>query len=145
MTDGLRAGQVAEQAGVNPETLRYYERRGLLAEPNRTPGGHRIYTDEAVALLRVIKRAQQLGFSLEEISDELEGTGRTRRGDRNLDFRTRVARKALDIDQQVAALVVLRDTLRAALEVGCDDLADCVAEPACPMSQSDFTLRTESL
>jgi hypothetical protein len=59
----LRAGQVAVAVGVNVETLRYYERRGLLAEPDRSPGGHRLYPAETVTVLRVIKAAQRLGFS----------------------------------------------------------------------------------
>lgn len=66
---GLRSGQLADAAGVNPQTLRYYERRGLLAEPERTLGGHRLYPSEAVTVLRAIKAAQRLGFTLEEISD----------------------------------------------------------------------------
>jgi DNA-binding transcriptional MerR regulator len=55
---------------VNSETLRYYERRGLLGEPPRTPGGYRDYPASAVDLLLFIKRAQELGFALEEV-DEL--------------------------------------------------------------------------
>jgi MerR family mercuric resistance operon transcriptional regulator len=56
---GLRTGQIAEAAGVNQQTLRYYERRGLLAEPDRSPGGHRLYPPETVTVLRVIKAAQR--------------------------------------------------------------------------------------
>ena len=54
------------------QTLRYYERRGLLAEPARSPGGHRLYPVEAVTVLRVIKAAQRLGFTLDEVADLLE-------------------------------------------------------------------------
>ena len=54
----LRAGEVAEAAGVNRETLRYYERRGLLGDPGRSPGGHRLYDERAVATLMTIKAAQ---------------------------------------------------------------------------------------
>ena len=57
---GLRTSELAERAGVNVQTLRYYERRGLLAEPDRSPGGHRLYPDDAVTTLRVIKAAQRL-------------------------------------------------------------------------------------
>jgi MerR family transcriptional regulator, mercuric resistance operon regulatory protein len=67
----LRAGRVAEAAGVNRETLRYYERRGLLPTPSRSPGGHRLYPAEAVTVLRVIKAAQRLGFTLDEVADLL--------------------------------------------------------------------------
>ncbi|MFJ9765668.1 MerR family DNA-binding transcriptional regulator [Streptomyces erythrochromogenes] len=55
-------GQVAQAAGVNIQTLRYYERRGLLAEPDRSHGGHRLYGHDAVTALRVIKASQRLGF-----------------------------------------------------------------------------------
>lgn len=60
----MRSGQVAEAAGVNIQALRYYERRGLLAEPERSDGGHRLYGEEAVTVLRVIKAAQRLGADL---------------------------------------------------------------------------------
>src|SRR4030088_2260847 len=68
----LRSGEVADAAGVNIQTLRYYERRGLLHEPERTLGGHRLYPPEAVTVLRVIKVAQRLGFTLDEVADLLE-------------------------------------------------------------------------
>ena len=54
---GVRAGEAARQAGVNAATLRYYERRGLLPEPARTPSGHRHYDEDAVRFLRAIKEA----------------------------------------------------------------------------------------
>ena len=57
MTDGLRIGDVARSAGVNVQTLRYYERRGLLKEPERRPSGYREYEPDAVRLVRFIKRA----------------------------------------------------------------------------------------
>jgi DNA-binding transcriptional MerR regulator len=58
---------LAAQAAVNPQTLRYYERRGLLSEPVRSPGGYRVYPDAAVQRVRFIRRAQQLGFALAEV------------------------------------------------------------------------------
>ncbi len=64
-------GELAEQAGVNRETLRYYERRGLLKPTRRTASGYRIYNRESAARLLFIKRAQGFGFSLEEIRDLL--------------------------------------------------------------------------
>jgi Hg(II)-responsive transcriptional regulator len=67
----LTIGQVADAAGVNAQTIRYYERRGLFAVPKRTPAGYRQYADEAVARLRFIKHAQELGFSLQEIQELL--------------------------------------------------------------------------
>jgi MerR family mercuric resistance operon transcriptional regulator len=76
----MRSGQVAHAAGLNRQALRYYERRGLLAEPDRTPGGHRLYPVQTVTILRVIKAAQRLGFSLEEVADLLETDRHPHRG-----------------------------------------------------------------
>jgi Hg(II)-responsive transcriptional regulator len=63
----VRTGQVADQAGVNIQTLRYYERRGLLREPPRQDSGYRSYGVDAVGVVRFIKRAQELGFTLSEV------------------------------------------------------------------------------
>ena len=67
MESNLTIGKVARAAGVNVETVRYYERMKLLRQPARPPGGVRRYADDAVARIRFIKRAQELGFSLAEI------------------------------------------------------------------------------
>ncbi len=72
----LSSGELAREAGVNAETLRYYERRSLLPRPARTASGHRRYDPDAVALLRLIKRAQGLGFTLAEIRELLRGLER---------------------------------------------------------------------
>lgn len=68
----MRTSELASRVGVNTETLRYYERRGLLAEPPRTSGGYRDYPPTAIGLLRFIKRAQELGFVLDEVDELLE-------------------------------------------------------------------------
>jgi DNA-binding transcriptional MerR regulator len=65
----MRIGEAAQRAGVNVETLRYYERRGLLPEPDRGIGGHREYGEETVRFVSAVKQAQALGFSLGEIED----------------------------------------------------------------------------
>ena len=67
MSSTLTIGQVAKAAGVNVETIRYYQRLAMLEEPEKPLGGVRRYADEAVARVRFIKRAQELGFSLAEI------------------------------------------------------------------------------
>ena len=64
----LTIGQLAKRAKVNLETIRYYERRGLIPEPPRSESGYRMYSRDAVARTEFIKRAQALGFSLREIS-----------------------------------------------------------------------------
>ncbi|HEX5438031.1 MAG TPA: MerR family transcriptional regulator [Gemmatimonadaceae bacterium] len=63
----LTISQVAKAADVNTETIRYYEREGLLPEPPRTPTGYRQYTEDAIRRVRFMKRAQRLGFTLAEI------------------------------------------------------------------------------
>lgn len=67
----LTISQVATAADVNVQTIRYYERRGLFPITRRTPAGYRQYTENAVARLRFIKHAQELGFSLQEIQELL--------------------------------------------------------------------------
>lgn len=129
---GLRSGELAAAAGVNPQTLRYYERRGLLAEPDRSLGGHRVYPADAVTVLRVIKAAQRLGFTLDEVAELLEATRpRARRPADGL--RSRAGAKLAEIDARLAELTAVRDTLRAALEAGCDDLLACSGSPDCPV------------
>lgn len=67
----MTIGQLAARAGVNIQTVRYYERRGLMPRPSRTRAGYRQYTPEAAHRLTFIKRAQDLGFSLQEIAELL--------------------------------------------------------------------------
>ena len=69
MTTTLTIGKLAKEAGVNIDTVRYYERRQLLLKPERTPSGYRIYQSEAITRIKFIKRAQVLGFSLDEIRE----------------------------------------------------------------------------
>jgi MerR family mercuric resistance operon transcriptional regulator len=71
MAERYTIGTLARQAGLNVETIRYYQRRGLVPEPPKPPGGIRRYAQEHVRRLRFIKQAQQLGFSLEEVAELL--------------------------------------------------------------------------
>jgi MerR family mercuric resistance operon transcriptional regulator len=123
----LRSGEVATLAGVNVQTLRYYERRGLLAAPDRSPGGHRLYPPRVVTELRLIKATQRLGFTLEEVADLL-AAGRHRHGGH-----ARLAAKLAEVEARIADLEVVRDTLRAGVAAGCEDLAACAATPSCPL------------
>jgi MerR family mercuric resistance operon transcriptional regulator len=144
VSDGLRAGQVAAAAGVNLQTLRYYERRGLLEEPDRTLGGHRVYPEEAVTLLRVIKTAQRLGFTLAEVADLLE-TGSHHHGRRpDAGLQARAAGKLAEVEQKITDLTIIRDTLREAVDAGCDDLIACAGSPCCPLPFTDLVLTTRS-
>ena len=142
----LRSGQVAVAAGVNVETLRYYERRGLLAEPDRSPGGHRLYPAETVTVLRVIKAAQRLGFTLEEVADLLEvGKHRHRpaRGSlvRDAGLQARAQAKLTEVEERIADLLTIRDNLRAALDAGCADLIACAGTDCCPIPFETITTR----
>ena len=137
---GLRSSEVATAAGVNVQTLRYYERRGLLAEPDRSPGGHRQYPAETVTVLKVIKAAQRLGFTLDEIAELLEaGRHQHRRTGTGLQARARV--KLAEVEAKIADLRVIAGTLRAATEAGCDDLMTCAAHPRCPIPFAAITDR----
>jgi len=133
MSSGLRSMQVARAAGVNPQTLRYYERRGLVAPPERTMGGHRLYPEETVTLLRVIKVAQRLGFTLEEVAGLLDA-GSHRHDHKSRDgLHARAAAKLAEIERKINDLQVTGDILRAAIDAGCDDLVVCAAQPCCPL------------
>ncbi|HET6668329.1 MAG TPA: MerR family transcriptional regulator [Intrasporangium sp.] len=126
----LRVNEVAQAAGVNRETLRYYERRGLLEQPERSPGGHRLYDDRAVQTLRIIKAAQRLGFTLEEVADLIE-VGRPRGRDSGL--QARAQEKLVEVEGRMADLETIRTNLLAALDAGCDDLHQCASSDCCPL------------
>jgi len=106
---GLKVGEVAEQAGVNLQTIHYYERRGLLPRPPRTESNYRAYPAEAVLRVRFIRRAQELGFTLKEIKEllSLRAAPRTR----GADVRERAETKVRDIDDKVRTLHAMRKAL----------------------------------
>src|SRR5690625_7963069 len=79
----LKTSELADLAGVNVHTVRYYESRGLLPKPPRTRSGYRMYGSEHVAHIRFIKRAQELGFTLEEIRSEERRVGKEWRSRRS--------------------------------------------------------------
>jgi DNA-binding transcriptional MerR regulator len=140
----LRRGQVAAAANVNIETLRYYERRGLLAEPDRSPGGHRLYPPEAVTVLHVIKAAQRLGFTLDEVGELLE-LGKHRHGRRvDAGLQQRARAKLVEVEERMSDLLTIRDNLTAAVDAGCDDLLARAAADCCPIPFEAITLHPES-
>jgi MerR family transcriptional regulator, mercuric resistance operon regulatory protein len=105
----MRTTQVARRAGVNAQTLRYYERRGLLPDPPRTAGGYRAYGPEAVRIVRFVKRAQELGFSLTEIEMLLHLADG---GPESCDAARQLAEhKVADLDTKIAALTAMRASL----------------------------------
>ena len=123
----VRAGEVARRAGVNAATLRYYERRGLLPAPARTPSGHRHYDEDAVRFLRAIKEAQAIGFTLAEIEEYLRVA---RSGPASAELRTRAAAKIDEIDARIARLRRMRDELARIVGCACDSLDHCTCGAA---------------
>jgi DNA-binding transcriptional MerR regulator len=110
----MRIGEIAAQAGVNVQTIRFYERRGLLKKPRRLLSGYRDYPEEVVKLVRFIKRTQKQGFTLEEIEKLLR-----RLATRSLtaaEVRAGFEAKIRRLDQQIRDLEKLRDELGASLE-----------------------------
>ena len=105
----LTVGQVARRAGVGVETVRFYEREGLLERPSRRPSGYRQYGEGAVARLRFIRRAKELGFTLREIIELL--SLRVDPATTCADVKGRVAAKIADIDSRIATLRRMRKAL----------------------------------
>jgi MerR family transcriptional regulator, copper efflux regulator len=105
----LTIGDVAEQAQVHIETLRYYERRGMLARPTRSRSNYRLYSEETVQRVRFIKRAQALGFSLNDIKELL--SLRAAPDVDCADVRAHAEAKMQDIDNKITALNAMKDAL----------------------------------
>jgi redox-sensitive transcriptional activator SoxR len=124
----MRVGEVAARAGVNVETLRYYERRGLLPEPRRDPSGHRRYDEETVRFLRAIKEAQGVGFTLAEIAEYVRAARRSESPSEAL--RVRLAAKIDEIDARIGGLRRMRDELARLVGCACDSLDHCTCGAA---------------
>ncbi len=126
----LTIGHLAKQAGVNLETVRFYERRGLLPRPPRSASGYRLFPADAARRLRFIRRAQELGFSLNEIRELL--SLRVSRTTRSADIRERAEAKVADIEAKIRSLESMRRTLRRLTKV-CDG---CAPATECPILES---------
>lgn len=108
--NALTIGKVAKQAAINIDTVRFYEREGLLPEAQRSPAGYRLYSAEDVARLCFIRRAKQLGFSLEEIAELLSlNAGKGPRAS----VKRLAERRLADIDQKLRELAAIRAALGA--------------------------------
>lgn len=110
----MRIGEIAALAGVNVQTIRYYERRGILAEPARTASGYRQYPADTVPLIRFIKRAQELGFTLLEIEDLIELRQNPRGGCGEV--RRRAEEKQASVKQKIRDLRALDRVLAGLIE-----------------------------
>jgi MerR family transcriptional regulator, copper efflux regulator len=116
----LRIGDVAAQAGVSVDTLRFYERRGLLRPAGRRASGYREYSGETVRLVRFIRRSQALGFTLAEVEELVRLRERAWTGDGPRQLREAADAKVRDIDRRVRELRALRGAL-ARLISACDE------------------------
>lgn len=125
MSNTLTIGTLAERGGVSVETIRYYQRRALLDEPVKPPGGFRHYPEESVKRILFIKRAQALGFTLDEIQDLLALDQRKA----CLETREIAAHKVELITQKIAHLSKMKKSL-ARLVRSCDASA---ADAPCPI------------
>lgn len=126
---GLAAGQLAKAAGVNLETIRYYETIGLMPAPPRTLGGHRLYDDAHVRRLAFIRRGRELGFSIEEIrallilNDPCHGSCAEVKDIASTHL-TKVRRKLADLTRLESILA--------------DSVARCTSEPLAPCPVLDM-------
>src|SRR5262245_7299249 len=110
----LKIGEVAKRAGVGVETLRFYERCGLLDQPERTEGGYRLYDSRALKTLEFIKRAQTLGFTLEEIKRII---GESRAGQSPcVEVREIVRSRLAELDERMKQMRLYRNALAATLK-----------------------------
>ena len=107
----MTIGQLADAADVATDTVRYYERRGLLAKPRRTAGGYRDYDEAALRRLRALRRAQTLGFTLDEAAGLL-ALSQDHAADAAA-VRERALEKIADLDARIAELQRTRDALDA--------------------------------
>jgi MerR family mercuric resistance operon transcriptional regulator len=99
----------------------------------RSLGGHRLYPQEAVTTIRVIKAAQRLGFTLAEISDLLDAARHRHSRGEGAGLQARAREKLTAVEAKIADLTVIAETLRAGITAGCDDLETCAGDPNCPL------------
>ena len=128
MTAGIKPltiGRLAEQVGINLETVRFYERQGLLPKPPRSTSGYRLFPADAARRLKFIRRAQDLGFSLSEIRELLALRLSTRTT--SAEIRKRAEAKIADIEGKIRSLDEMRKSLLKLVRscAGCAPLSDC--------------------
>jgi len=127
--DSFRIGEVAAATGVTVETLRYYEREGLLPPPLRSPSGARRYGDDVLGRVRFIKQAQAVGLTLKDIQVLVKSRRNASRGACR-QIRAVLAKRIEDIEQRVQEMQAFREVLREQL-TACDRALGQSAD-ACP-------------
>lgn len=127
----MTIGKIAKQAGVGVETVRFYERKGLIKQPKASRGTFRTYEDEDANRIRFIKRAQELGFTLKEVIELLELNATPKATCE--DLRVRTVEKISEIDQKIKDLKRMKTSLKkvedacakSPMAVSCCRIADC--------------------
>lgn len=125
---GLSIGAMSERTGVNIETIRYYERIGLIPAPPRSTGGHRLYQKEHLQRLSFMRRSRELGFSLDEIRTLLAMVDG---GYSCAEVQALALRHLADIRAKIVDLRALEDTLKTVSDQCSGDTA-----PACPVIEA---------
>ena len=128
-SSSMTIGRLAKRAGVGIDTIRFYERRGLLPEPRRTASGYRLYRDDAVHRIRFIRRAKELGFSLDEIGLLL---GFQDVGGPKAEVKQLTDRKIRTIDSKIQDLTRIKKVLQG-LSHSCSGEGDVAG---CPIIQA---------
>lgn len=118
----VRAGELARAAGVSTDTLRHYERKGVLNAPRRSANGYREYPPEALGRVQLVRRALSFGFTLEELAGVLRT--RERGGAPCREVRALAADKLAEVESRLRELRTLRDELRAVLGEWDERLSD---------------------
>ncbi len=131
---GLAIGEVAKQTGVTAKTIRYYESSGLIPEAQRAANGYRMYGERAVHLLRFVKRARDLGFSVEKVGNLLALWADEDRA--SADVKKLAQAHLREIEKKISGLQDLRSTMRSLVDrchgddrPDCPILQDLAAEP----------------
>lgn len=121
----MTIGRIAEHAGVGIETVRFYEREGLLAKPARSASGYRLYDSEVVTRLQFVRRAKELGFTLNEIKELL--SLRVDSTTSRKDVRVRAKTKIEDIENKIRTLQRMKKALVRLIQECCEkgDGAEC--------------------
>ena len=134
----LTIGQVAKRSGIGLETVRFYERKGLIEEPPRTDSGYRQYPEEAVGRIRFIRRAKELGFALKEISELL--SLRVDPDTTCVDVRKQTEFKISDVEEKIRALRRIKTALKklAASCVGTGPASECPILEALDSQEKDW-------
>ena len=114
MTGTLSRSALAKLTGVSPDTIRHYERKGVLPAPPRTAGGYRCYPPDAVERVRLVQRALTMGFTLDELQRVLRH--REKGGAPCRDVRALVAARFAELQERVEELTALRDELQQVLD-----------------------------